>query len=157
MRLWLLRHGQAGPYVQTGDHLRELTEHGRAEVREVARYLRDERIETLLVSPYVRARQTASLVLEGLQHAPHLEVLEGITPDDDPRSAAAQLAARKEGTLLVVSHQPLLGLMAGLLLEGHLQEPLLFNTASLALLEGEMALAGLMELRALHHPTVRAP
>lgn len=157
MKLWLLRHGQAGPYVQTGDHLRELTEHGRREVLQAARHLGEVSIDRVLVSPYVRARQTADLLLGQLAQRPPLEVVQGITPDDDPRAAATLLAAREEDSLLVVSHQPLLGALAGLLLHGHLQAPLPFNTASLALLEGEMALAGLMQLRALHHPSALQP
>lgn len=152
MRLWLLRHGQAGPYVRTGDHLRELTERGRAETLHAAGHLLGEPLEAILVSPYVRARQTAELVHEALGREPALQVVDGITPDDDPRAALAMLAERRERDLLVVTHMPLVGVLAGLLVHGHLQQPLAFNTASLALLEGEMALAGLMDLRVLHHP-----
>lgn len=152
MRLWLLRHGQAGPYVQTGDHLRELTAQGRREVLHAAGHLLGEQLDTILVSPYVRARQTAELVHEALERRPALQVQDGITPDDDPRGALRLLAERQEGHLLVVTHQPLVGALAGLLVHGSLQQSLPFNTASLALLEGEAALAGLMSLRALHHP-----
>lgn len=152
MRLWLLRHGQAGPYVRTGDHLRELTARGRREALHAAGHLLGEALEAILVSPYVRARQTAELVHEALGRGPALFTIDGITPDDDPRQALQQLAGRREHNLLVVTHQPLVGALAGLLVHGSLQEALPFNTASLALLEGDMALAGLMELRALHHP-----
>ncbi|HYQ38233.1 MAG TPA: phosphohistidine phosphatase SixA [Pseudomonas sp.] len=151
MRLWLLRHGQAGPYVRAGDHLRELTAHGRREVLHAAGHLLGEPLQAILVSPYVRAQQTAELVHEALGREPALLTVEGITPDDDPREALRLLAGRPEQNLLVVSHQPLLGALAGLLVHGHLQDPLPLQTASLALLEGEMALAGLMALRALHH------
>lgn len=152
MRLWLLRHGQATPYVHTGDHLRELTAHGRREVLHAAGHLLGEPLGTILVSPYVRAQQTAELVHEALGREPALLTVDGITPDDDPREALRLLAGRPEQNLLVVSHQPLLGALAGLLVHGHLQDPLPLQTASLVLLEGEMALAGLMEQRALHHP-----
>ena len=152
MRLWLLRHGQAGPYVRSGDHLRELTAHGRREVLHAAGHLLGAPLQTILVSSYVRAQQTAELVHEALGRAPALLTVDGITPDDDPHEALRLLAGRSEEELLVVSHQPLLGALAGLLLHGHLQELLPLQTASLALLEGAMPLAGLMELRALHHP-----
>ncbi|MCC6077342.1 phosphohistidine phosphatase SixA [Pseudomonas sp. GCM10022188] len=152
MRLWLLRHGQAGPYVRSGDHLRELTEHGRREALHAAGHLLGEDLDAILVSPYVRARQTADLVHEALGGGAKLITVDGVTPDDDPREALRMLAGRREGKLLVVSHQPLIGMLAGLLVYGHLQTPLPFNTATLALLEGEMPLAGLMDLRALHHP-----
>lgn len=152
MRLWLLRHGQAGPYVRTGDHLRELTDRGRREVLHAAGHLLGESLDAILVSPYVRAQQTADLVHEALGRAPALITIDGITPDDDPREALRILAERREQSLLVVSHQPLLGALAGLLVHGHLQQPVAFNTATLAGLEGEMPLAGLMDLRVLHHP-----
>lgn len=152
MRLWLLRHGQAGPYVRTGDHLRELTAHGRREVLHAAGHLLGEPLQSILVSPYVRAQQTAELVHEALGRAPALLTVDGITPDDDPREVLRLLSERSEQDLLVVSHQPLLGALAGLLVHGHLQEPLPLQTASLVLLEGELPLAGVMEQRALHHP-----
>lgn len=152
MRLWLLRHGQAGPYVHSGDHLRELTERGRAEVLHAAGHLLGETLDAILVSPYVRAQQTADLVHEALGREQVLFTVDGITPDDDPRAALGMLAERREQNLLVVTHMPLVGALAGLLVHGHLQQPLPFNTATLALLEGEMPLAGLMDLRALHHP-----
>lgn len=152
MRLWLLRHGQAGPYVQTGDHLRELTERGRREALHAAGHLLGEPPKAILVSPYVRAQQTAELVHEALARTPALFTIDGITPDDDPREALRLLAERREQSLLLVTHQPLVGALAGLLVHGHLQQPLPFNTASLVLLEGEMPLAGLMNLLAVHHP-----
>ncbi len=51
-----------------------------------------------------------------------------------------------------VSHQPLVGNLVGLLQHGHLQQPAAMSTASLAELEGEWPLAGLMTLKALNAP-----
>ena len=73
------------------------------------------------------------------------------TPDDSPRVAAGRLDDYP-GDCLLVSHNPLLGLLAGFLQHGHLQEPLLLHTASLVELEGEPAIPGLMRLAGLHHP-----
>lgn len=154
IKLWLLRHGQAGPYVRFADHLRELTERGRCEALSAAVHLRTEPLDVLLVSPYLRAQQTAALVHGQLESAPPLITFEGITPDDNPLQALTRLAARDEANILVVSHQPLLGLLAGLLVHGHLQEPVPFDTASLALLEGDLLLAGGMTLTALHHVSI---
>lgn len=151
MRLWLLRHGQAAPYVRVGDALRALTEQGRFEVLSAAIHLRGEPLDVILSSPYIRAQQTAALVHNHLEQAPPLVTFDGITPDDSPSQALARLAARDEANILVVSHQPLLGMLAGLLVHGHLQEPVAFDTASLALLEGDLPLAGGMTLSALYH------
>ncbi|MNH47208.1 hypothetical protein D3C79_1103320 [compost metagenome] len=54
--------------------------------------------------------------------------------------------------MLLVSHQPLVGNLVGLLEHGNYRQPAPMSTASLAQLEGEWPLAGLMTLSNLHHP-----
>ena len=54
--------------------------------------------------------------------------------------------------VLLVSHQPLVGSLVGMLEHGHAQQPAPLSTASLAELEGDWPLAGLMTLRALTSP-----
>ncbi|MNP87372.1 hypothetical protein D3C76_1882260 [compost metagenome] len=54
--------------------------------------------------------------------------------------------------MLLVSHQPLVGTLVGTLEHGHRQQPAAMSTASLAELEGEWPLAGLMTLRAIDSP-----
>lgn len=65
-------------------------------------------------SPYRRARDTASVLLE--QVAPGLRpiLLKGLTPDHDPEQAMTALAEAglPEGRVLVVAHLPLLGLIS---------------------------------------------
>jgi phosphohistidine phosphatase len=65
--------------------------------------------------------------------------------------AIAELDHYPDDEILLVSHQPLLGDLAGLLIHGHRQAPLPMSTASLAELEGEAVAAGLMNLRDLRH------
>lgn len=151
MKLWLLRHGEAEPHART-DAERELTRHGRKEVHQAALHLIGRPLRTILCSPYVRARQTAELVEDLLDGGPHLQVVDWLTPDDDPRQVLDRLAERSEEELLLVSHQPFVGALAGLLIHGHLQDPVPMQTASLVELDGELPLAGAMYLRALHHP-----
>ncbi|MGV6474377.1 phosphohistidine phosphatase SixA [Azotobacter vinelandii] len=151
MKLWLLRHGEAEPHART-DAERELTRHGRKEARQAALHLIGRPLPTMLCSPYARARQTAGLVKDLLDGVPHLRVVDWLTPDVDPRQVLDRLAECGEAELLLVGHQPLVGALAGLLIHGHLQNPVPMQTASLAELEGELPLAGAMYLRALHHP-----
>lgn len=150
MRLWLLRHGEAEPYSRN-DAARALTERGRKEVRKSAERLVGENIQHVLVSPYLRAQQTAELVREVLGLRQPLNTVEWATPDDPVREAVDALGAYS-GDLLLVSHNPLLGQMGGFLINGHLQLPLALHTASLVLLEGEAAIPGLMNLGGLFHP-----
>lgn len=151
MRLWLLRHGEAEPLARS-DAERVLTKHGRKEVLKAAGHLAGRPLAAILASPYVRAQQTAELVREALGFAGAIGTAPWLTPDSDPREVLNYLDERGEAELLLVSHQPLIGALAGLLIHGHRQEPLPMKTASLAELEGDLLAAGLMQLRELHHP-----
>ena len=53
--------------------------------------------------------------------------------------------------VLLVSHQPLVGTLVGMLEHGHGQQPAPLSTATLAELEGDWPLAGLMTLHGLYH------
>jgi phosphohistidine phosphatase len=147
--LWLLRHGEAEPRARS-DAERALTERGRKEVRRSAEHLHGRPLQHILVSPYLRAQQTAEIVREVLGLALPLTTVGWATPDDSPRAAASHLDDYP-GECLLVSHNPLLGSLSGLLLYGHLQEPLGLHTASLVALDGE-PVPGLMSLSGLHHP-----
>ncbi|WP_236234467.1 phosphohistidine phosphatase SixA [Pseudomonas tohonis] len=150
MRLWLLRHGEAEPRAAT-DAERPLTRNGRQEVLHAAARLAGRPLQAIIASPYLRAQQSAELVREALDFSGALVTQPWLTPESDPREALARLAEREEGELLLVTHNPFIGELAGLLIHGHRQQPLPLGTASLVELEGDMALAGLMELRSLHH------
>ncbi len=153
MKLWLLRHGQAEAQV-THDAARRLTEHGRQEVTLSAQGLSQCAALTIVSSPYVRAQQTAELVRQTLGLNAAVEIVPWLTPDIRPQDALAQLAARTEDELLLVSHQPLIGELAGLLGHGHRQQPLPMGTASLAAFSGELPLAGGMALDSVVHSTL---
>jgi phosphohistidine phosphatase len=144
MRLWLLRHGEAQRFAPQ-DALRALTEQGRQEVLESASRLRGRPLEAILASPYLRARQTAELVAQALDYPGVVEIQPWLTPDSDPADALDQLFRRPEAELLVVTHQPFVGSLAGLLLHGHRQSPLPMGTAALLGLQGDYLLAGGME------------
>jgi phosphohistidine phosphatase len=109
-------------------------------------------LTAILVSPYVRAQQTAELVRSELGFSGPLTTVPWLTPDSDPREALKYLDERESAEVLLVTHQPLVGALGGLLVHGHRQEPLPMRTASLAELEGDIPAAGLMELLALIHP-----
>lgn len=151
MRLWLLRHGQAEPQASS-DALRRLTTRGRAEVLQSAAHLLEGPLETILCSPYVRARQTAELVVEALRCRLIVEIVPWLTPENSPREVLDRLYARSEAKILLVSHQPLIGDLGGLLEHGHRQQPLPMKTASLAGFDGDLLLAGGMRLDTLFHP-----
>lgn len=151
MKLWLLRHGEAEP-VSRRDADRELTAYGRQQVAEMATHLRGQPLAGIVCSPYIRARQTTDIVLAtlGIENAPL--IVPWLVPDEPVQTAARQLDSLPEGDILLVSHQPLLGLLGSWLCEGSLSNPLPLGTASLACLEGDFAVSGLMRLQSLQHP-----
>ncbi|HWV09568.1 MAG TPA: phosphohistidine phosphatase SixA [Pseudomonas sp.] len=151
MRLWLLRHGQAEPRARS-DAERALTAHGRDEVRQAAVQLQGRPLSGILASPYVRAQQTAELVREVVGFSGAIQTVPWLTPESDLREALAELDDCAEGEWLLVTHQPLVGALGGLLIHGHRQQPLPMHTASLAELEGQVLAAGTLELLALVHP-----
>ena len=120
-------------------------------MRRNAERLRGRPLQYILASPYLRAQQTAEIVREVLGLALPLTTVDWATPDDSPREAANRLDSYP-GHCLLVSHNPLLGQLAGFLQHGHLQEPLLLRTASLVELDGAAAIPGLMQLAGLYHP-----
>ena len=106
MKLWILRHGEAQPHARR-DAERELTTHGRDQVLYSAAHLIGKPLERILVSPYVRAQQTAELVREALGFTAELITVPWLTPESEPKFAVSQLP--DTGNVLLVSHQPFVG------------------------------------------------
>ncbi|QBF26034.1 phosphohistidine phosphatase SixA [Pseudomonas tructae] len=151
MKLWVLRHGEAEQRANT-DAERRLTAHGREQVLRSAAVLLGQPLQVILASPYVRAQQTAALVHEALGFIQPVQTVPWLTPDSDPQAVITELEKLGVKQVLLVSHQPLVGNLVSLLAHGNHQYPAPMSTASLAQLEGDWPLAGLMTLRNLHHP-----
>lgn len=151
MKLWLLRHGEAEPKART-DAERNLNDAGKLEVRESAAQLRGRHLQAILVSPYNRAQQTAEIVRQVLGFSGAVETVPWLTPESDPGDALLYLGRRSEEEILLVTHQPLVGALGDLLINGRRDTPLPMATASLAELEGEDLVVGLMQLVGLRHP-----
>jgi phosphohistidine phosphatase len=149
VKLWILRHGEAQAHART-DAERELTEHGRAEVLRSAAHLIGQPISAIIASPYVRAQQTAQLVREALGFVPEIRTVSWLTPDGNPLQVLEKLDT--DDNVLLVSHQPLVGNLISFLQHGHQRQPQPMHTASLAELEGDFPLAGLMSLNNVKNP-----
>jgi phosphohistidine phosphatase len=85
MQLYLIRHAEAVDTVP--DRARVLSEHGRDQVARLARFLqgwKGFRPEEVWHSSLVRARETAHLLVSGLEASVKLKEVAGLTPDDSP-------------------------------------------------------------------------
>jgi len=112
--LLLLRHGIAAQRVLGRDHPdRGLTGRGLRRTWEVVRQLRmlDVQADTLISSPYRRARQTAELAIQaGLAESICLD--SALEPGGDPWP----LVYRLSGCCLLVGHEPELSTLAATLI-----------------------------------------
>nr|WP_314481372.1 phosphohistidine phosphatase SixA [uncultured Pseudomonas sp.] len=151
MNLWVLRHGEAEPRANS-DAERRLTAHGREQVLRSAAHLAGKPLQAIIASPYVRAQQTAGLVREALGFEDSVRTVPWLTPDSDVQRVIGEIERLGLDQVLLVSHQPLVGHLVGLLEHGHFQRPAPMSTASLAELDGDWPLAGLMTLRTLQTP-----
>ncbi len=122
MDLYLVRHAIAEPRDPArwpDDSGRPLTPTGIERFRGVAQGLRGLGIEvdTVLASPYVRAWHTAELLTEEAAW-PNPEQCDALEPSIPAHECLDALRNRKESTLALVGHQPLLSELASLLLAG---------------------------------------
>lgn len=150
--LYVMRHGDAVMRAST-DAERPLSERGREQVREAAQALNGTHPGHFLVSPYLRAQQTAQLVKEVALISAPLTTESQITPDDHPQGVVQLLADLPEADqILMVSHNPLVSALVSLLVEGHYQGGHAMGTASIACIDfGEVIGPGQGTLRWLNY------
>lgn len=121
----LMRHGEAvdeAPLM--GDRGRWLTAHGRAQTRIIAERLRNDVDPIMLpgtvwTSPYVRAVQTADIVVELLKQPDEIQAIAELALDGSPRTVAQMLRNHPHTEpVLVVGHEPSLSNLAVILMDG---------------------------------------
>jgi phosphohistidine phosphatase len=116
--VYLIRHAHAVPAEE--DPNRPLSPKGREQIAEVCAALRARqgfKPAEIWHSPLARARETAELLAAGLGLSAPLVLKPGLEPSDDPAGIAAVLAAEARD-IAVVGHEPHLGGLATLLVEG---------------------------------------
>jgi len=121
MDLWLLRHAMAEERSSSGrDEDRELTADGVKRARAVARGLAamDPGIGLILTSPYTRARQTAAPAAEALGLERKVRPSRTLEPDRAPEEVLTELEGQEAEGILLVGHQPHLGILLGYLVAG---------------------------------------
>lgn len=155
MHLWILRHGEAERETKR-DSERALTELGRGDARRAGEFLAGayagRAAPRFLASPYRRAQQTAQCALQAFPDV-SLQTVDWLIPDTDPLIALQALAKMPAGDeLVLVSHQPLVSALGGLLATGDYRAGPPMGTASLAEFELEIVDRGCATLRSLRHP-----
>ena len=124
MLLLLVRHAQAGerdPERWPDDRLRPLTRAGRAAHARVSRGLARLGIvpDLVLTSPWVRARQTAEIMVEELGLETEPADCEALTTEPNVAAIFQCFAeAAPDATIALVGHSPFMEDLASLLLTG---------------------------------------
>lgn len=134
MQVFIMRHGEAA-LEAASDAQRPLTQAGHDESVRMARWLGGQvkRIDRVLVSPYLRAKQTLMALREVLDLPPTAETLKELVPGGDAEITASYLTAlSQQGVqrVLVIAHLPLVGYLVSSLCPQ--EAPLMFATSAIA-------------------------
>jgi phosphohistidine phosphatase len=116
--IYLIRHADA--VSDEVDPLRPLSAKGRDQVVGVCRILQrgpDFKPAEFWHSPLARSRETAELLARGLRLSAPVVLTPGLEPEDDPAKIAAVLGSEARD-IAVVGHEPHLGILASLMVEG---------------------------------------
>ena len=156
MEIFLLRHGNAVPAAPS-DELRPLSERGKVEVESVisARKTELTRVSLCLVSPYLRAQQTANIVERHLSSVKR-EDCDLITPSGRVVDVMRMLYSRsvtdeEHQSLMLITHNPFVEAVLGQMCAASPGEHRM-GTASLAAIDfPDVVAAGCGELRWLTH------
>ena len=139
MKLIIMRHGEASR-ASGSDFHRTLTDDGRRDVMTTVSELRKRvQLDQVLASPYIRARQTGQIVADELGCG--MTTLDSLIPDGHPCDVMEQLP--ETGVVLIASHMPMVGRLAGLLCDGAMGTGPGFGTAHALILDMEFPAAGL--------------
>ena len=113
MDLFILRHGEAGKKLATGnrDFERSLTVGGQKEVAHIAKSLKDLGIEfdSILTSPLKRAHQTAAIVSKIFKNEKKIEDWNELKPEGNRPELYRKLTQfKQQSSVLIVGHEPYL-------------------------------------------------
>jgi phosphohistidine phosphatase len=121
MRLYLVRHGIAEPATTGSDAERPLTPKGKLRMAEAAKGLLalKVRLELILTSPIRRAKETATILAQGMGGIRLEELPELAQGFSSPADVLAALHPYKNlAEIALVGHQPSLGELASFMLTG---------------------------------------
>lgn len=153
MQIILVRHGEAEAY-QANDAVRNLTARGVVQANSTAEQVLEKyHPDLFVVSPYKRAQQTMSAFQKKMPLVP-LQVLDGITPDADPRAALDVLSLLKAQhsaqCMVVVCHMNVIAYMASLMID---EDPESFGLAEARVFEHTHILIGFSVEKARFSPS----
>ncbi len=139
MTLYVVRHGQAAPLGDAvrRDAERPLTDQGVADAALIGTALvrLDPGISLVLCSSFLRSRQTAEKLAAQFPVPPEIRERESLSPGVRPVVLIAELqAVPSDSSLVVVGHQPDLGIFISHVFQGETPAPIDLPPAAVACL-----------------------
>lgn len=123
--LLLIRHGVAEDWAPGGDAERPLTQAGRAQMARAAQGLKrlGLSVDAAMSSPFLRARQSAEIILEALGPSSPLETWSGLTPASPAQATVEELLVLGKqasgARVAVFGHNPNISSVISWLVAGH--------------------------------------
>lgn len=154
-KIFIMRHGQAQSLTVT-DESRMLTDLGRIEVQSMANKLQQDcKIDAVLTSTYVRAKQTAEIVAAKQENIRYQENFDDFIPSGDAENAAELIKAMVSykpnlNNWILVAHMPIVSYIVEQFCPDDMP---IFATAAVAEIHYNEE-SGLAELVAMHLPDV---
>jgi phosphohistidine phosphatase len=137
MKVYLVQHGESEP--EEVNPARPLSARGRQQAQSVAALAARLKLDVYQIrhSGKTRAADTASILGEALSPRGGIVAVSGLNPNDDVGPIADVLTQEKQ-TLMLVGHLPFLSRLAGLLVAGNPDVPVIkFQYAAINCLERE--------------------
>jgi phosphohistidine phosphatase SixA len=155
VNVFIMRHGEAQANANT-DAQRELTQQGRDDIVQMATDYSTVlgAVDVIWASPYVRTQQTAQLLSEQLGKPVITQAF--LPPSGNPVDILVALEAHREDTVLIVSHQPLVGILVDGL-AGLESGRYRMGTGALACVQTQAYANGCCDLKWLHQPASVQP
>jgi phosphohistidine phosphatase len=121
VKFYLVRHGDALSAAENPQ--RPLSPGGRSRVKQTARLALERSIQVSAIyhSGILRAKETAEILAEHISVATVAE-FSGLLPEDDPSIMKAELDVAND-SILLVGHLPFMSRLAGLLVNGDPERP----------------------------------
>ena len=144
MELYFLRHAIAED--RTGSRLisdkdRQLTSKGAKKMECVAKGMKNLELsfDLVLSSPYLRAKQTAEIVVKSFHLQKALEFSSHLIPEGNPKELIEELnvSYHKKKNILLVGHEPFLSSLISLLVSGKTDMSITLKKAGLCKLSVE--------------------
>jgi phosphohistidine phosphatase len=117
LNLYILQHGEA--VAKEIDPERPLSEHGKRDIRILARHMQnmDVQLGNVFHSGKLRAEQSARLIAATLSPEIQPVQTEGLNPNDDPAVIIGDIEQMNEN-ILIASHMPFVSRLCSTLLTG---------------------------------------